>query len=106
MNGFLIPTNTKKSMLIFGLFNTLDLIIIGIGVGITLFLILLVPLESLTATIIALLPGSIAVFLIIPVPNYHNIRTYLMSMYFFFTNRRRFIWKGWCVLSGKKEDSE
>ena len=106
MNGFLIPTNTKKSMLIFGLFNTLDLIIVGVGFTISLILILAVPLESLVATIIAILPGSIAAFLVIPVPNYHNIRTYIMSMYFFFTNRRRFIWKGWCVLSGKKEGSE
>lgn len=106
MNGFLIPTNTKKSMLIFGLFNTLDLIIVGVGFTISLILILSVPLESLVATVIAILPGSIAAFLVIPVPNYHNIRTYIMSMYFFFTNRRRFIWKGWCVLSGKKESSE
>lgn len=106
MNGFLIPTNTKKSMLIFGLFNTLDLIIVGVGFTISLILILAVPLESLVATIIAILPGSIAAFLVIPVPNYHNIRTYIMSMYFFFTNRRRFIWKGWCVLDGKKESSE
>ena len=106
MNGFLIPTNTKKSMLIFGVFTWFDLIVAGIGVGISLILILAVPLQSLVATIMAILPGSVAAFLVIPVPNYHNIMTYLMSMYFFFTNRRRFIWKGWCVLDGKKESSE
>ena len=33
-NTYLIPANTKKSMLIFGVFNTVDMIIFGVGIGI------------------------------------------------------------------------
>ena len=40
MNNYLIPANSKKSMLIFGLFNTTDLIIFLSGLGLTLLLML------------------------------------------------------------------
>jgi len=39
MNGFLIPANSKKSMLIFGLFNGFDLIVLAIGIVITIILL-------------------------------------------------------------------
>ena len=35
MGRYLIPANTKKGTLIFGLFREGDLIIFGIGIGIT-----------------------------------------------------------------------
>jgi len=34
--------------------------------------------------------------LIFPMPNYHNIRTFLGEMIDFYTGLRRYIWKGWC----------
>ena len=96
-NQFLIPANAKKSMLIFGLFNTLDLIIFGCGVGLSLLLLLLLPIEELTFAIIALAPGLITGFLVFPIPNYHNTLTFLISLYTFLTTRQKFIWKGWCA---------
>ncbi len=96
-NQFLIPANAKKSMLIFGLFNTLDLIIFGCGVGLSLLLLLLLPIEELTFAMIALAPGLITGFLVFPIPNYHNTLTFLISLYTFLTTRQKFIWKGWCA---------
>ena len=41
-----------------------------------------------------------------PIPNYHNVRTALKSIYLFYSNRRRYIWKGWCVKDEFKEDDK
>ena len=40
-NNFLIPANSKKSMLIFGLFNKFDLILFSCGISATLLLLLI-----------------------------------------------------------------
>lgn len=106
MNGFLIPANSKKSMLIFNVFNKVDLIIFGSGLAASLLLLMVLPLKTLFATVIAILPGAICSFLVLPVPNYHNIRTILTSAYIFITTRQKFIWKGWCVLSEEKGSKE
>lgn len=102
MDGFLIPANTKKSMLKFGVFNNVDLIIFGIGLGVTLILLLLLPISDITVGMIAITPGLTAVFLVFPVPNYHNIRTIIGEIYRFYTMRRKFMWKGWCFLDGEE----
>lgn len=103
MNNYLIPANSKKSMLIFGLFNQVDLIIFGSGVGATLLLLLILPVEQLLPAIVAITPGLICGFLVLPIPNYHNVRTVIKSAYTFFTTRQKFVWKGWCFLDGKDE---
>ena len=95
-NNFLIPANSKKSMLIFGLFNKFDLILFGSGVLVSLVLLMILPLEEFTYAVIALSPGVICGFLVLPVPNYHNIRTIIKTTFEFFTTRQRFVWKGWC----------
>lgn len=103
MNNFLIPANTKKSMLIFGLFNKFDLVLFGCGIGLTLLLLILLPLEEVTFAIIALLPALMAGFLVMPVPNYYNMRTLIASAINFYTNQRKFKWKGWCVPHGEEK---
>lgn len=103
MNGFLIPANSKKSMLIFGMFEMIDLIIFLSGVGATLLLLLIISADTLPKVIIVLLPAIVAAFLVIPVPNYHNMRIVISEIWQFYTNRQQFIWKGWCA-NGK--DSE
>lgn len=104
MNNYLIPANSKKSMLILGLFNKLDLIILGCGIGATLLLLLILPVEELSMALIAIAPGLVCGFLVLPVPNYHNIRTFIKSAYDFYTTRRKFVWKGWCFLDGKENE--
>ena len=103
MRSFLIPANTKKSMLIFGLFTPTDLIMFGSGVGITVILLLILPVEELWGAIIALAPALITGFLVLPVPNYHNMLTVIKSAIDFFTGRGEFIWKGWCYPHGNEK---
>ena len=99
--NFLIPANSKKSMLFFGLFNTFDLILFGSGLAATLLLLLLLPVDKLIPALIAVAPGLVTGFLVFPIPNYHNVMTILGSIIKFFTTRQKFVWKGWCYLDGE-----
>lgn len=103
MNNYLIPANSKKSMLIFGLFNSLDLWIFGGGIATTLLLLLILPVEELGAALIAIAPGTICGFLVLPVANYHNVRTFIMSAFTFIRSEKKFLWKGWCLLDGDEK---
>lgn len=105
MNGFLIPANSKKSMLIFGLFNTFDLILFGTGIGSTLIMLPILPINQLLYAVIALAPVSITGFLVFPIPNYHNVRTVIKSVWEFYTGRRVYYWKGWCFSHGEEKAS-
>lgn len=96
-NSYLIPANSKKSLMIFGLFYTFDLILFGTGVGITLLLLLILPIDQLPIAIIAITPALITGLLVFPVPNYHNILTVLIDLWNFVTTRQKYVWKGWCV---------
>lgn len=99
--GYLIPANSKKSMLIFGLFNQLDLIIFGVGLGVSLILLMVLPVDELAWAIVAISPGLITGLLVMPIPNYHNVRTIIRLAYEFYTTRQQFIWKGWCFGDGE-----
>lgn len=94
---FLIPANSKKSMLILGVFDLFDLILFSSGIGISILLLLLLNPSSLPVAIIDIAPALICGFLVMPIPNYHNMRVLLMEVYGFYTRREKFIWKGWCV---------
>ncbi|MBQ9011581.1 MAG: hypothetical protein IJ093_02920 [Bacilli bacterium] len=100
---FLIPANSKKSLLIFSLFTMFDLILFGTGIGLTLLLLLLVSPSSIVGAVIDLAPAVITGFLVLPIPNYHNTLTVIREVYTFYTNRQRFVWKGWCVKDAFKE---
>ena len=102
-NNFLIPANSKKSMLIFGLFNKFDLILFSCGISATLLLLLILPVENMVAAIITLIPGLVCSFLVFPIPNYHNVLTMIKSLIEFYTTRQKFVWKGWCVSDEFKE---
>ena len=96
MNGYLIPANAKKGTLIFNIFRPFDLILFGCGTAVTLLALAIVPSTSLVAIILSLLPLMICGLLVFPVPNYHNILCALISIYKFYTERRKYVWKGWC----------
>jgi len=102
-NTFLIPANTKKSMLKFGLFNDLDLIIAIAGVALTFLLMIFLPVNIFWVALIALSPGVTAAFLVFPIPNYHNVRTVINNAWIFYTTRQRYIWKGWCASDGERD---
>lgn len=103
--NFLIPANTKKSLLFFGLFNRFDLILFGSGISISLLLLMVLPIESLKWAIVAVAPGLVTGFLVFPIPYYHNVLTVIKNVITFFTTRQEFVWKGWCVKDGE-EDSD
>lgn len=101
MNSFLIPANSKKSMLIFGVFNTVDLILFCCGIGISFLLMMFLPVDEFWLAVLAITPGLICGFLVIPIPNYHNVRTVIKNAWNFYTTRQRYIWKGWCFGDGE-----
>lgn len=107
MNGiYLIPANAKKSLLIFGLFNKVDLIIFGSGCLATLLMILTIPVGSFVWSIVAILPALICGLLVLPIPNYHNILGGIRSIIIYFKERKNFIWKGWCFSENAEESKE
>lgn len=104
MNSYLIPANSKKSMLIFGLFTPFDFVMFGSGVAITFLMLLIFDLDNLWITAMVLAPACVTGFLVMPVPNYHNIFTVIQNVFTFFTNNQRYRWKGWCLIDGQKEE--
>lgn len=103
-NNFLIPANSKKSQLILGVFNPLDLIIFLTGVGVSVILLLLIESDKLGVLLGLASPALISAFLIAPVPNYHNVRTLLGNIYKYLTGRKKYYWRGWCVKYGNNRE--
>ncbi len=100
-NQYLIPANSKNSMLILGLFNTVDLIICGTGMTLTIILLLIIKADTLQSSIIILLPLLLSAFLVIPLPNQHNVRTFIKNIWNYFLEQREYHWKGWCIRDGE-----
>ncbi len=107
MNGnYLIPANTKRGQLILGLFEPVDLIILAVGIITTVILIALLPMYNALFAALAIMPGLIAGFLVLPVAYYHNVRQLITELIKYFTGRRRYIWKGWCFLDESNYESK
>ena len=98
MNGSLVPANTKKSMLVFGMFRPLpDLLILGVGVAISIILLLSFGNARTLILLLCSTPMLIGLVLVLPIPNYHNTLCAIQSILEFYNGRRNFIWKGWCT---------
>lgn len=104
--NYLIPANSKKSLLIFSMFNWFDLILFGIGLTVTIILLMVLSPASVWLAILDLAPALITGFLVMPIPNYHNTLTLIKDLYTFFTTRQKFIWKGWCVADEFKDTKQ
>ena len=102
--NFLIPANSKKSMLILGFFNSVDLIVFGTGCLLTFILLLAIRTNDLTTSLLVVTPALVGAFLVMPVPNQHNIRTLIGNVYTFYTKRRTYYWKGWCFKHGSESE--
>ena len=105
MGPFIIPANSKRSQLIFSLFRGVDLLIFSIGAGISLLLLIFLSESTITTMIIKLLPVGITGFLVMPFPNYHNVLTLLTEIYNFYSNRRVYVWRGWCLANGEEKSN-
>lgn len=95
-HSYLVPANAKKGTLILNLFLPFDLIMFGTGIVVSLILIALMPSSNVWLVLLAATPALVTGLLVIPIPNYHNVRMAIISIYKFYTERRRFVWKGWC----------
>ncbi len=101
-HNYLIPANSKKSMLILGFFTPVDLAIFGTGCAFTLIMLLVFNSKvGLGSVMLLLAPALIATFLVMPVPNYHNILQLITNIFTFLLGRKRYYWKGWCVKDEK-----
>ena len=101
MNNYLIPANTKKSQLILGFFTPIDLVIFGVGCLTTVIMLFVFQGMNFQMAIMVLLPALISGFLVIPVPNYHNVLQLITNIVIFILGRKRYYWKGWCIKDGK-----
>jgi len=101
---YLIPANSKKGQLIFNMFRPIDLIIFAVGASISLILMLAIQATTMIALIIKLAPIAVTALLVMPVPNYHNVLMFLKDVIDFYSNRRIYIWKGWCVMNEYTEN--
>ena len=70
-----------------------------------LLLLVLVDSNNTIMILLSCLPVGVTGLLVIPIPNYHNVRVAIMSIYRFFTGRRRYIWKGWCFYERFAQES-
>ena len=100
---YLIPANTKRGKLILGWFRPFDLALFSSGVLISLLLLAFLQFDDVISVIIGLSPALITGFLVMPVPNYHNMLNIIVEAYEFLTNRQKYEWKGWCYKSGNKK---
>lgn len=106
MDRYLIPANSKRSMLIFGLFTPIDLIIFGIGAGLTLLLMMIIKAETIKDLGIILTPLLVTVAMVLPVPNHRNVWQLTANIYNYFSKRRTYYWRGWCVLYGEETTND
>ena len=103
-NQYLVPANSKKSLLIFGMFRKIDFIIALVGVGLTAILSLTINLNSVSGILIALIPLILAATLVAPLPNYHNLLQFLTNLFNFFSKRRTYLWKGWSFIDEQSSE--
>ena len=103
MQGYLVPANTKKSLLIFGMLRPIDAIILGVGIAISVILLIIFSNSGTTTLLISCIPMLISLILVLPIPNYHNTLVALQSLIRFYNERRNYIWKGWCIYDEFKD---
>ena len=99
---YLIPANSKKSMLILGMFNMNDLFILGTGLTITVILLFVMKTNSLQNAVMILIPFLTSVTWVLPLPNEHNVRTFIKNVYDYVMNQKEYRWKGWCIKDGEE----
>ncbi|MDD5980478.1 MAG: hypothetical protein PUC23_05165 [bacterium] len=102
---FLVPANSKRAQLIFGFFKPLDLAVFAGGIGLTLILLFIKSVDTITNVIIIIIPVCITGMLVFPLPNYHNVMTLIWDIIcFYFFNKRKYIWRGWCYKYEQRDE--
>lgn len=105
MNGSMVPANAKKSLLIMGFLRPMpDTLILGVGVGISVLLLALSNSAPTWLLILECIPMFVSAILVAPIPNYHNTLCAIQSILRFYNERRKYIWRGWCIYDEFKDD--
>lgn len=103
--NYLVPANSKKQGLIFGFLLPLDLGILAAGITLSFVSFVLFGVTTLLSGLLVIIPVFVAALLVFPIPNYHNARIFVREMYrFYFVNRRKYIWRGWCYQYEQSDD--
>ena len=104
MNNYLIPANSKRSMLIFGMFRPIDLAIFISGGVLTFLLIFINSPENLTDVLVDLLPLLVGAAMVAHIPNQMNLWSFTVNVYSFLIHQRNYRWRGWCKNYGEETD--
>ena len=104
--NYLIPANSKRSMLIFGMFRPVDLIIFITGGVLTFLLIFINSPQDMTDIIIDLLPLLVTAAMVAPVPNQMNVWSFTVNVYSFLIHQRDYRWRGWCKSYGEETSEQ
>ena len=107
-NQFLVPANTKRGQLIFSMFRPVDLAILLTGVTITFGLLIILSKVSTDSwvKVLAVFPGLVAVGLVVPIPNYHNVLVCIGEIISFYSNNRNYKWRGWCAVYESEREQQ
>ena len=97
MNDYLIPANSKKGQLLFGVFRPIDLGVLISGAFVTLLLLFIIKGDEIPTIVVKLLPLTICVLLVVPVPYYHNVLVLIQEAVIFIMEPKQFSWRGWCA---------
>ena len=103
-DSYLIPANANRGKLIFGFFRLVDLGVFALGIfcSLIIFFMFQEEMSNTWIAVLTFLPAAIGIFLVLPVPNQHNILVLLQEIYrFYFVNRQRYVWRGWCGQYGE-----
>ena len=109
MNGYLVPANAKKGTLILNVFRPIDAIMFGTGALVSLLMFTIVNSSATILVLISCLPVAVTGFLVIPIPNYHNVLCAIQSIFRFIREKLKgnYIWRGWCFYEKfGKEDKQ
>ena len=100
MNQFLIPANTKRGKYILSIFRPVDLAIFLTGVVVTFTLLIIFSNLKLSGwiTVLAVFPALICTGLVVPVANYHNVMVCIGEIINYYSNNRKYKWRGWCAV--------
>lgn len=73
-----------------------DIILFGSGCGITILLLIIIQSAKIGIMLLILAPALITGFLVLPIPYYHNVLQFIINVYSYFNEPRKYVWKGWC----------
>ena len=105
-NQYLVPANTKRGQLIASMFRPVDLGILITGVLITFTILFILSDAASWIKLVGIFPGLVAVGLVVPIPNYHNVLVCIGEIINYYSNNRNYKWRGWCAVYESEREQQ